>query len=83
MVLSNNATTDITKWTTIITTQLYPDNKIPKLETEREKMKTLISERDKLNSEYKETKNDIEKMEIAKQSIDEYLTTQDRSGRDL
>ena len=62
---------------------MYPDNKIPKLETEREKMKTLISERDKLNSEYKETKNDIEKMEIAKQSIDEYLTTQDRSGRDL
>lgn len=63
--------------------ELYPDNKIPKLETERDKMKTLISERDKLNSEYKDTKNDIEKMEIAKQSIDEYLTTQDRSGRDL
>ena len=63
--------------------ELYPDNKIPKLETERDKMKTLISERDKLNSEYKGIKNDIEKMEIAKQSIDEYLTTQDRSGRDL
>ena len=62
---------------------LYPDNKIPKLETERDKMKSLISERDQLNNKYKETKSDIEKMEIAKQSIDEYLNTQERNGLDL
>jgi len=62
---------------------LFPDNKIPKLETERDKMKALISERNQLNNKYKETKSDIEKMEIAKQSIDEYLSTQDRSGLDL
>ena len=40
---------------------LYPDNRIPKLETERDNMKALIAERDQLNNKYKETKSDIEK----------------------
>ena len=62
---------------------LFPDNKIPQLETERNKMKSLISERDQLNERYKGLKSEIEEMEIAKKSIDEYLDTQDRSGLDL
>ena len=63
--------------------ELFPDNKIPKLETERDKIKALISERDQLNIKYKEIKSDIGNMEIAKQSIDEYLNTQRHKEVDI
>ena len=63
--------------------EMYPDKKIPVLDEERSKIKALISERDTLNQRYKEIKKDIEKMEIAKQSIDEYLDTPKQNEHNL
>ena len=62
---------------------LFPDNRIPKLETEKGKMKELIGKRDQLNQQYKEIKKEIEELEVAKQSVDEYLDTQRKNELDL
>lgn len=56
----------------------FPDNKIPQLESERNKIDLLISERNELNSRYKEVKAGIEETELAKQSVEEYLSGQNR-----
>ncbi|WP_419023666.1 hypothetical protein, partial [Holdemanella sp.] len=57
----------------------FPDNKIPQLESERNKIELLISERNELNSRYKEIKAGIEETELAKQSVEEYLSGQNRN----
>ena len=41
-------------------------------------MDSLISERNELNSRYKEIKAGIEETELAKQSIEEYLNGQNK-----
>ena len=56
--------------------ELYPDNKIPQLESERKKLYDMIDERNEKNKEYKSMRNEIDELETARKSIEDYLDNQ-------
>ena len=56
--------------------ELYPDNKIPNLEAERRKLYEMIDERNEKNKEYKSMKAELNELESARKSIEDYLDNQ-------
>lgn len=51
----------------------YPNKKIPRLETLRERQTELINERNRLNSEYKKIVAELKELDYARRTISEYL----------
>ena len=51
----------------------YPNKKIPRLETLRERQAELITERNKLNEEYKRIIAELKELDYARRTISEYL----------
>lgn len=51
----------------------YPNKKIPRLETLRERQTELIAERNKLNEEYKKIVAELKELDYARRTISEYL----------
>lgn len=51
----------------------YPNKKVPRLETVREKQKELITQRNKLNEEYKKIIAELKELDYARRTISEYL----------
>ncbi len=62
--------------------ELYPDGKIPKLESEQQKFYSMIDERNQKNKDYKSLKNELTELETARKSIEEYLDKQ-RKNHDI
>lgn len=62
--------------------ELYPDGKIPQLESAQRKFYSLIDERNQKNKDYNSLKSELSELENARKSIGEYLDKQ-RKNHDI
>lgn len=60
---------------------LYPERKLPKLKNLETEKNRLIEEVKKMNEEYKETVRELKEIEFARQSINEYLQSTEKSHK--
>lgn len=56
----------------------FPNKKLPRIETLYAEQSLLISERNSLNKEYKKVVAELEKLDYARQTINEYLDTEQK-----
>ena len=54
-------------------TEKFPDKKLPKEETLQQKKKELIEQKNTVNSEYTQIKNNIKDLDYARTTVQDYL----------
>ena len=62
-------------------TELYPDKKLPSIESLERERTALIAQRAEMNETYKRIVQELKEIEFAKTSINEYLRNIDNSHR--
>ncbi len=60
-------------------TEIYPDKKLPKLETLERQRAELMEQRKTLNEEYKRIVGELKEFEFARESLEQYFKNNDRS----
>ncbi len=60
-------------------TEIYPNKKLPKIETLEQQRAELIEQRKTLNEEYKRIVNELKEFEFARESLEQYFKNNDRS----